>query len=81
MYVDLGVQTELTSSDPRWIGNWWIGNVIGVIASIILAFWMAGFPKKIPKKNVKLPLRQNEGSDESHVSGRKREEMVEGDNE
>ena len=70
-YVDTGVDTELTASDPRWIGNWWIGNVIGVIMAIFLAVWMLGFPRRIPRKygNSGNSLgSQNNGSDESNVS-------------
>ena len=66
--MDTGVETELTASDPRWIGNWWIGNVIGIIMAILLSFWMLGFPRKIDR-NYRNSLGQNDGSDDSHVSG------------
>lgn len=65
-YVDTGATTELTVNDPRWIGNWWIGNVIGIIMAILLSVWMLGFPRKIGRK---YSLGgENNGSDESHVS-------------
>ena len=72
IYVDTGVSTELNSSDPRWVGNWWIGNVMGIIMSIFLSVWMLGFPKTIPRKcrNRNSLASQNNGSDESHVSNK-----------
>ena len=65
IYVDTGVSTELNTNDPRWIGNWWIGNVIGVFMAIFLSLWMSGFPKKIPRKYGNSLGDQNNGSDES----------------
>ena len=69
IYVDPGVDTDMTPSDPRWIGNWWIGNVIGIITAIFLSVWMLGFPSTIAKKYSRNSLGgESNGSDESHVS-------------
>ena len=68
IYVDTGVSTDMSTSDPRWIGNWWIGNVIGVFMAIFLSLWMCGFSKKIPRKYGNSLGGQNNGSDESQVS-------------
>ena len=69
MFVDVGgAKTTITSNDTRWIGNWWLGNVIGIGFSLFLSVWMSGFPRKISKTD-RNSLHQDNGSDESHVSG------------
>lgn len=38
----------LTSSDPQWVGAWWIGIVIAVPAFILLSFPIHGYPRRLP---------------------------------
>ncbi|CAG2204509.1 SLCO4A [Mytilus edulis] len=38
----------LTSSDPQWVGAWWIGFIIAVPAFILVAFPILGYPRRLP---------------------------------
>lgn len=49
------VPSNLTNSDPRWIGAWWIGFLVSGSLMLLLAIPLSLFPrefKKKPKKNV-----------------------------
>ena len=48
MFVELGVQTTLTTRDPRWVGNWWLGFAIFVAICVFWSIWLLGFPKEFP---------------------------------
>uniref|UniRef100_H2Z040 Kazal-like domain-containing protein n=1 Tax=Ciona savignyi TaxID=51511 RepID=H2Z040_CIOSA len=37
-----------SSSDPRWVGAWWIGPMAMMTASWILVIPLCGFPKQLP---------------------------------
>uniref|UniRef100_H2Z038 Solute carrier organic anion transporter family member n=1 Tax=Ciona savignyi TaxID=51511 RepID=H2Z038_CIOSA len=39
-----------SSSDPRWVGAWWIGPMAMMTASWILVIPLCGFPKQLPDK-------------------------------
>ena len=43
--VDLERETNLAPDDSRWIGNWWLGSIILLVASLLLFPWMSGFPR------------------------------------
>ncbi|XP_002731099.1 solute carrier organic anion transporter family member 3A1-like [Saccoglossus kowalevskii] len=48
LYVDFyNSETTLTVDDPRWVGAWWIGIIIGggLVIFASLPFWV--FPKKL----------------------------------
>ncbi|XP_067940411.1 solute carrier organic anion transporter family member 4C1-like [Watersipora subatra] len=38
----------LTSSDPSWVGAWWLGFLINALISLVLALFMFLFPKELP---------------------------------
>ncbi|XP_048577987.1 solute carrier organic anion transporter family member 4A1 isoform X2 [Nematostella vectensis] len=50
MFVDLkqpsGVNVD--ADDPRWIGAWWLGFVIGGSVLFVSAFGLLGFPAELP---------------------------------
>jgi len=39
---------DLTPSDPRWVGAWWIGFIITAVCFILLTVPLTGFPKHLP---------------------------------
>ena len=39
---------DLNPADPRWIGNWWIGSLVGAFVAFFLAFVIMGFPRQLP---------------------------------
>ena len=58
--VDLGMETNLKLSDPRWIGNWWFGSVIVIIMSLILLPWIFGFPRVLLETRFDEELREDD---------------------
>lgn len=40
---------DLNPADPRWIGNWWIGSLVGAFVAFLLAFVIMGFPRQLPR--------------------------------
>ncbi|RDD42163.1 Solute carrier organic anion transporter family member 4A1 [Trichoplax sp. H2] len=49
IYIDWpSTPSDLTPSDPRWIGAWWLGYVITAILLFLIAIPMLGFPKHLP---------------------------------
>ncbi|XP_022104544.1 solute carrier organic anion transporter family member 4A1-like [Acanthaster planci] len=74
--VFLGIYTDLradsvnvTSSDPAWVGAWWIGFVIGAILSYIVAIPMSGFPTELPTT---AKIRAEKES-QAHIAGHEEE--------
>ncbi|XP_049283099.1 solute carrier organic anion transporter family member 74D [Anopheles funestus] len=50
IYIDPTKTPIIDSSDPRWLGAWWLGWILLGVAMIIFAFLIGMFPKEIPKK-------------------------------
>ena len=53
IYVDVDKSTisdsiDITPSDPRWVGAWWIGYLLVGCVSIFVAILISCFPKIIP---------------------------------
>merc|ERR1712136_169805 len=71
MYVNLTEETTLVTTDPSWIGAWWLGFlVIGV--GQLMTFWiLALFPKRLPRA----PLKAEEVQS-SRISSKKRERTL-----
>nr|XP_023019008.1 solute carrier organic anion transporter family member 3A1-like [Leptinotarsa decemlineata]XP_023019009.1 solute carrier organic anion transporter family member 3A1-like [Leptinotarsa decemlineata] len=51
VYADLSVDPKIDSTDPRWVGAWWLGLVViaGLLMLASLAMFM--FPKRLPGSN------------------------------
>ncbi|XP_012943551.1 solute carrier organic anion transporter family member 4A1 [Aplysia californica] len=64
IYVDVDKidvsQISLTPEDPRWVGAWWIGVVISMVALIFIAVPFAAYPKRLPGYNALLSSRKTE---------------------
>ena len=39
---------DFDSEDPRWIGNWWIGFLVGGILTVVLSVPILCLPKHLP---------------------------------
>ena len=52
IYVDPWIETELTSSDPNWVGAWWIGLVIMGCLALLVAITFLMFPKWLPDSHL-----------------------------
>ncbi|VDI46100.1 Hypothetical predicted protein [Mytilus galloprovincialis] len=53
----------LTSSDPQWVGAWWIGFIIAVPAFILVAFPILGYPRRLPGYEELQKQRKSEAYD------------------
>ncbi|XP_055706952.1 solute carrier organic anion transporter family member 74D isoform X2 [Phlebotomus papatasi] len=50
MYIDPTKTPLITSSDPRWMGAWWMGWIVVGSIMMIFAVLIGMFPKDLPKK-------------------------------
>ncbi|XP_076801719.1 solute carrier organic anion transporter family member 4C1-like [Clavelina lepadiformis] len=64
IYVDIDSvdmsTINLTSSDPRWIGAWWIGIMISMACAWMLTLPLFAFPKEFPSTARYRAMRQSE---------------------
>ncbi|XP_062545506.1 solute carrier organic anion transporter family member 74D isoform X2 [Armigeres subalbatus] len=51
IYIDPSKTPVIDSSDPRWLGAWWLGWIILGIAMLFFAALIGLFPKELPKRN------------------------------
>lgn len=51
IYIDPSKTPVIDSSDPRWLGAWWLGWIILGVAMLIFAVLIGLFPKELPKNN------------------------------
>ena len=52
IYVDPWSDTDLTASDPNWVGAWWIGLLIMGCLAIVVAIMFLLFPKWLPDSHL-----------------------------
>ncbi|KAJ8322349.1 hypothetical protein KUTeg_000820 [Tegillarca granosa] len=65
--VDLQ-ETDMSPSDPRWIGAWWIGFLVFGVLALLLAFPVACFPRHLGNQNAEKPTEIDEDSNETITS-------------
>ncbi|KAB0800160.1 hypothetical protein PPYR_08040 [Photinus pyralis] len=47
-YADLSMNPQISTTDPRWIGAWWLGLVMISGCLMLAALAMFAFPKRLP---------------------------------
>ena len=47
--IDSSLIPDIPQNDPRWIGAWWLGFLIGGIVLFLVSLPMFFFPKSLPK--------------------------------
>ncbi|XP_024085155.1 solute carrier organic anion transporter family member 3A1-like [Cimex lectularius] len=47
LYVDLSLDPQITPTDPRWVGAWWLGLVMISSLLILSSLAMFSFPKRL----------------------------------
>ncbi|XP_052865245.1 solute carrier organic anion transporter family member 74D [Anopheles cruzii] len=62
IYIDPTKTPIIDSSDPRWLGAWWLGWILLGIGMMIFALLMGLFPKEIPRKPRKDTTRKRPSS-------------------
>ncbi|KYM89935.1 Solute carrier organic anion transporter family member 3A1 [Atta colombica] len=48
VYADLSRNPQITPSDPRWVGAWWLGLVLISALLMIVSVGMFAFPPRLP---------------------------------
>ncbi|KAG5320907.1 SO3A1 protein, partial [Acromyrmex heyeri] len=48
VYADLSRNPQITPSDPRWVGAWWLGLVLISALLMIVSIGMFAFPPRLP---------------------------------
>lgn len=41
-------RTSLSPENPRWVGAWWIGFLLGGAAALLVAIPILGYPRQLP---------------------------------
>ncbi|XP_058121605.1 solute carrier organic anion transporter family member 74D [Anopheles ziemanni] len=59
IYIDPTKTPIIDSSDPRWLGAWWLGWILLGVAMLFFAILIGMFPKEIPKKSPPNAKRPN----------------------
>ena len=60
IYVDPWQDTHLETSDPGWVGAWWLCFLTGGIVSLIIAVPYFFFPRLLPDSKAVRALREEE---------------------
>ncbi|XP_020278197.1 solute carrier organic anion transporter family member 3A1 isoform X2 [Pseudomyrmex gracilis] len=49
VYADLSRNPQITPTDPRWVGAWWLGLVLISAMLMLVSIGMFAFPTRLPK--------------------------------
>ncbi|KAH0946384.1 hypothetical protein HN011_007180 [Eciton burchellii] len=49
VYADLSRNPQITPTDPRWVGAWWLGLVLISAMLMLVSIAMFAFPTRLPK--------------------------------
>lgn len=49
VYADLSRNPQITPTDPRWVGAWWLGLVLISTMLMLVSIGMFAFPTRLPK--------------------------------
>nr|XP_012219778.1 PREDICTED: solute carrier organic anion transporter family member 3A1 isoform X3 [Linepithema humile] len=49
VYADLSKNPQITPTDPRWVGAWWLGLVLISAMLMMVSIGMFAFPTRLPK--------------------------------
>ncbi len=60
LYVDVGEPTNLTESDPAWVGAWWLSFIIVAILSVLFSIPFFFFPRALPDGHLVAEARQKQ---------------------
>lgn len=53
IFIDPSLHPKIKDDDPRWIGAWWIGNIVFAFVLLGLAPIISLFPKVLPRAAVR----------------------------
>lgn len=59
LYVDLSLDPQITPTDPRWVGAWWLGLVMISTLLMLASLAMFSFPKRLSTCRPIAPLKKN----------------------
>ena len=60
IYVDPWVTTNLKSSDPSWVGGWWLCFIFSGVSCFVLSIPFLMFPKSLPDTHIVKAAREKE---------------------
>jgi len=60
LYVDLNSNPNFKSTDPRWVGAWWLGFLLLAVLLALYALVLAAFPRRLIPPNSKKDAAQVE---------------------
>lgn len=58
IFIEPTMTPVITADDPRWVGAWWIGMLILGVSSLLIAFCVSLFPKRMPRFVAKREFQQ-----------------------
>ncbi|XP_039482175.1 solute carrier organic anion transporter family member 74D [Drosophila santomea] len=61
LYIDPFKKPLITTSDPRWMGAWWLGWILLTIILMISAVFVGMFPKEMPSAKARRLKADGEG--------------------
>jgi len=59
-WINIGDDSLIIKSDPRWIGRWWAGFILSSSLLILLSIILFTFPSHLKQNNNNNQIRQND---------------------